>query len=146
MASPREDCQAVVDAFLPLARKLLTEHGEFFPFGAAMKPDGEITLVAAHDGREQPPSKDVIALLNSAFADSARNGEYKATAIFYDVRVGEDKKDAVAVSLDHREGYSVVAFFPYEIIDGVLINGEPIAQKGSADIFRPASPTERADC
>ena len=125
----------MVDAFLPLARKLLTDHGEFLPYGAAMKPDGEIALVAAYDGREQPPSKDVVALLKSAFADNARNGEYKATAIFYDVRVGDDKKDAVAVSLDHREGYSVIAFFPYEIIDGVLINGEPTAQKGAADIF-----------
>ncbi len=136
MASPKEECQAIVDAFLPLARKLLTEQGEFFPYGAAMKPDGEIVLVAAHDGREQPPSKGLIALLKRSFANSARTGEYKATAIFYDVRVGEDRKDAVAVALDHREGYSVIAFFPYEIANGTLINGTATAQKGAGGIFR----------
>jgi hypothetical protein len=135
MVSPKEECQSIVDAFLPLARKLLTEQGEFFPYGAAMKPDGEIVLVAAHDGRERPPSKDLIALLKGSFADSARTGEYKATAIFYDVRVGEDRKDAVAVALDHRDGYSVIAYFPYEVADGTLINGTPITQKGAADIF-----------
>lgn len=75
MASPKEECQAIVDAYLPLARKLLTEQGEFFPYGAAMKPDGEIVLVAAHDGLEQPPSKDLLALLKRSFANSARTGE-----------------------------------------------------------------------
>jgi hypothetical protein len=67
--------------------------------------------------------------------DGARSGEYIATATFYDVRIGKDKKDAIAVSLDHRDGYSVIAFFPYEIVDGTLINGVPTATKGAADIF-----------
>jgi hypothetical protein len=135
MASPKEECQALVDAFLPLARKLLTDQGEFLPYGAAMKPNGEIILVAAHDGRERPPSKDLIALLKNQFKDSARSGEYKATAIFYDVRIGLDRKDAVAAALDHQDRYSVIAFFPYEIVDGTLINGAPTASKGAAEIF-----------
>jgi hypothetical protein len=132
---PKDECQALVNAFLPLARKLLIDHGEFLPYGAAMRPTGEIVSVSALDGRERPPSKDLITLLKNSFASSARTGEYKATAIFYDVRIGEDKKDAVAVSLDHRDGYSVIVFFPYEVAAGILINGAPIAQMGVADIF-----------
>jgi hypothetical protein len=48
--------------FVPFAERMLRENGEFFPFGGALTVNGEVVSVAAYDGREQPPSDDVIAL------------------------------------------------------------------------------------
>jgi hypothetical protein len=49
----------------------------------------------------------------------------------------DKKSDAIAVSLNHRDDYSVTVFFPYETREGRLQFGEVFAQKGEADIFEP---------
>lgn len=72
---------------LPFAQQMLERHGEFIPYGGAMKPNGEIVSVAGYDGDEYPPSQDIIDLLKDAFRAAGRSGEYKATAIVFDVRV-----------------------------------------------------------
>jgi hypothetical protein len=46
--------------------------------------------------------------------------------------------DAIAVSLNHRDDYSVVVLFPYQLVDGELKFGETRAEKGKRDVF--ASP------
>lgn len=142
MGKAKAECEEVMNVVLPLAEQLLAKHGEFFPFGGIMKGNGEIAHVAGYDGREQPPSADVIKLLKDGFRSGAHSGEYKATALVYDVRVilpsSGQKSDAVAVALDHRDQYSVVVLFPYQIQNGAVIFGEPFAEKGEADVFDSA--------
>jgi hypothetical protein len=128
-----------MNAMLPFAEQMLTKHGEFFPFGGVMKADGAIAHVAGYDGRELPPSAEIIEVLKDGFRSGAGTGEYKATALVYEVRVvlpstGE-KADAVAVSLDHRDNYSVVVLFPYQLQSGKVVFGELFAEKGRADVF-----------
>jgi hypothetical protein len=104
-----------------------------------MRPDGQLESFGGYGGNERPEATDVIAWLKAAFIAAARNGEYKATAIVYDVRVklpsSGEKSDAIAVSLNHRDDYSVVLLFPYRIDSGKLSLGEPFPQTGEADIF-----------
>ena len=139
MVQPKGECDSLMNAVLPVAEKMLKEHGEFFPYGGAMRPTGEIVSVAGYDGREKPPSADIIRLLKTSFRQSAQDREYKATAIVYDVRIVPPqtgiKSDAIAVALEHRDDYSVVVFFPYRIARGELIFGETFAQKGGDDVF-----------
>ncbi len=141
MQGTKADCESLMNAVLPFAESTLLKHGEFFPFGGALTANGQIARVGVYDGREQPPSNDVILLLKQAFLQGAKCGEYKATALVYDVRVtlpsSDKKSDAIAVSLNHRDDYSVIIFFPYEIKEGRLQFGEVFAQKGEADIFEP---------
>ncbi|MEJ0037682.1 MAG: hypothetical protein WDO68_16680 [Gammaproteobacteria bacterium] len=129
-----------MNTVVPFAEKMLSEHSEFFPYGAAMKPDGEIVSVAGYDGREQPPSQEIIDLLNAELRKDAALGLYKATAVVYDVRVvppgSKTKSDAIAVALDHRDDYSVVVLFPYSISNGTPDIGAPFAEKGEHKIFR----------
>ena len=124
---------------LPFAQQMLERHGEFIPYGGAMKPNGEIVSVAGYDGDEFPPSQDIIDLLKDAFRAAGRSGEYKATAIVFDVRVippgSEEKTDAVAVALDHKESYSVVVLFPYLLNNGAVEFGQVFAEAGENDIF-----------
>lgn len=139
MSNPKADCEALMNSVLPFAEQMLTTHGEFIPFGGAMRPDGQLVSIAGYDGNEHPKSVDVISLMKDGLIAAARKGEYKATAIIYDVRVklpsAEEKSDAIAVSLNHRDNYSVIVLFPYKIDNGKLILGTDFAQKGEADIF-----------
>jgi len=140
MLDAKADCEALMNAAEPLVEQLLTEHGEFFPFGVVMTDFDECTMVGGYDGREQPPSTEVIALIKQGFVRRARRGQLKATALVYDVRVvvpatGE-KSDAVAFALDHRNNYSVVVFIPYKLEAGAPVFAEAFAQKGEGDIFR----------
>ena len=140
MASAKEDCEAVMNAFVPFAQQMLSQHGEFLPFGGAMTPGGETVAVAGYDGNERPPSMDVIRQLKRAFVAAAKQGQYMATALIYDVRVvvpkSGQKSDAIAVALDHRDDYSVVVYIPYTLEAGEPAYGEVFGQKGENDIFR----------
>jgi len=139
MTSAKSDAETLMNTVLPFAEKMLSEHSEFFPYGAAMKPDGEIVSVAGYDGHEQPPSQEIIDLLNTELRKDAALGLYKATAVVYDVRVvppgSKAKSDAIAVALEHRDDYSVVVLFPYSISNGTLDIGAPFAEKGTRKIF-----------
>ncbi|MEP5763209.1 MAG: hypothetical protein ABJ308_01380 [Halieaceae bacterium] len=139
MQEGKEESQELMDAVLPLAEKLLSEHGEFFPYGGAMTPDGKIVSVAAYDGDEHPPSSEIIDMLHKAFHAAAKNKEYKATALVYDVRVqlaNGDPSDALAIELDHESGYSVVVLLPYTLSAGQLQYGEISAQAGEGNVFQ----------
>jgi hypothetical protein len=128
-----------MNSVLPFVEQMLTTHEEFIPFGCAMRPGGQLVSIAGYDGNEHAKSVDVIALVKEGFVAAARKGEYKATAIVYDVRIqlpsAEEKSDAIAVSLNHRDNYSIIVLFPYKIDAGKLILGAAVAQPGEGDIF-----------
>jgi hypothetical protein len=128
MAHP--DLDELLNALLPLARTMLAKHGEFYPYGSAMKANGEIVAVAAYDGDETPPSQPLIDILCREFRDQAREGAIRAAGVCYDVRTippGQgEKTDAICCDLEHCSGQSIATFLPYkkgssgEIIYGVI--------------------------
>jgi len=137
--TPREQCERLLDSILPLAEKMLKEHGEFYPFGATLKSDGTEAMVAASDDKDRPPSQPLIDLLRSGFKSAAAKRDVIATALAYDVRVtapgSRSKTDAVAVELDHRDGYSVIVYFPYVLKSGAVSFGQAFANAGAKSIF-----------
>ena len=139
MPSPKAQCEQLLNAVLPIAKKLLSSYGEFYPFGASMRPDGAITQNAAYDGRQHPPSQPLLDLLHGAYVAEAKSGAIIASAIVYDVRTippgRTEKTDAIAVELDHRDNYSIVVFVPYVVEDGTRQFLEPFATKGNFGIF-----------
>jgi hypothetical protein len=139
MRDPKADCEALLSSVLPFAEQMLATYGEFIPFGGAMRPNGQVVSIAGHDGNEHPRSADIIALMKESFVASARGREYLATAIVYDVRVTlpsmEERSDAIAVALDHRDDYSIIVLFPYKIDAGKLSLGAAFVQHGEANIF-----------
>jgi len=139
MSSAKEDCEALINAVTPFAEHMLELYGEFLPFGGAMKPDNEIVSIGATTGNEQSKPVDLIQLLKQGFRRDAESGKFKATALVYDSLFTPDstgvKTDAIAISLNHREHYSVLVFIPYEISDGKVSTRPALASKGEADIF-----------
>ena len=140
----KDDCNRLLNSAVPFAEKMLNEHREFLPFGAKMLVDGEIVSVGAYSGEEHPPSKDLIDILQDAFKSDAGYDTLLATAMVYDVWVtspGSDQKsDAIAVDLDHRDNYSVKVFFPYTTSDMEIILGEPFGSIGDYAIFPSPNP------
>jgi len=131
--SPKAESEALMNAALPFAEQMLEAHGEFLPYGQAMDKAGKFIQIGASDGREHPPSKDLVQILRNAFREGAKARKYKATALVYDVRISLPstgaKSDAIAVSLNHQDSYAAVVFFAYRIAEGKVIMGEVFAQQ-----------------
>jgi hypothetical protein len=140
MAHP--DLNQLLNSLLPFAERMLAEHGEFFPFGRTMKPDGEIAAAGAYDGDEHPPSQSVIDLLTQAFRQEARNGELRAAGICHDVRTippGQSEKcDAICASMEHQSGEAVNVFVPYQKTGkGDIQYGQIFATGRTSQFFAP---------
>jgi len=138
---PKEELEELMNARLPFAQKMLSEHGEFYPYGGAINSSGDVVAIAAYDGDEHPPSQKLIDLLVELFRVEAKAGTYRATAIIFDVRVippkSGQKTDAIRIDLDHVDDLSLTLFLPYRIMEkGEVVYGEMFAQAGSAKIFK----------
>lgn len=125
----------------PWLKKMLIHYGEFSPFGGYMKPDGAIVHVGAFDDQtEHPKSKDLIYILRSSFRELACANECKAVAVVFNVAVtlpkSDRKSDVIQACIEHKDGYSVEVFFPYQVIEGKIVYGESSAQPGKHEIFR----------
>lgn len=143
MPEAKEDCERVINYGLPLAEQLLLQHGEFLPFGIAMRPNSEIVCLGAVDSRSyQPVSTSQTELMHSlrnAFIAGARRQEYITTALFYEARItfpgGAEPKDAVIISVHHRDGYAATVLFPYSLDGGDVLFESPHAQAADFDVF-----------
>ncbi len=133
----REEAQLLVDDLLPFARRMLGEHGEFWPFGGTLGPDGSITHVGAQTELMRDASPGELAeLLEGAFRSDAAQGKIRAAAIVLDVTV-RSRGDAAAilVRIDHADGFAASVYFPYAIADGEVTTGPPFATEGEPFAF-----------
>ncbi|MBS1994653.1 MAG: hypothetical protein JSS86_00025 [Cyanobacteria bacterium SZAS LIN-2] len=135
----KAESEMLMNAALPFAEKTLRAHGEFYPYAYTLSNDHSIAMVAGYDGREHPPSQDIIDLLKIGLRSDAAALKIRASAIIYDVRIRDPangvKSDAIAVALDHADHYSVVVIFPYTLMGGQLNLLAPFSQQGASDIF-----------
>jgi hypothetical protein len=134
----------MLEFLVEFAKLMLTQEGEFFPFGAGMKNDGDMTSLGADTGHDRATSRDLIALLHSYLVERASAGEIKASGICMDVRVeppgSSAKTDAICVELEHRAGETVHVFVPYVIHSpGEVSYGEVFATPGEQVIFLPVA-------
>ena len=140
----KEECECLIDEFLPFARQMLGEHGEFNPFGGYMRNDGTIVHASGHVTHiETPSATSVLAVLQSSFRTLANEGACKCTAIVFDVLVklpeNHMKVDAIQINLDHKDGFSKEVLFPYTISNNGQVEYLPIfAQKGENNVFASA--------
>ena len=100
--------------------------------------NGSSSFTAAAAENEYPNSQKVIDGLISAHRILAENNEIKISGIAYNAAVTVDgtKSDAILVSLEHRDGYSVIAGLPYSFgIFKKIKYGEIFAQSGNHSVF-----------
>lgn len=97
---------------LPFAKQMLAAQGEFFPYAVAIDHDGREQMIGGHPGREQPPSADVLSILYDALR--ARANAQRAAAVVADVKLTEQRRDAIQVVLEHWDGVALAVYLPYQ--------------------------------
>jgi hypothetical protein len=99
------------------AKALLAKNGEFFPVGGALTAQSEFRPITAYDGRENPPSSDLMQMLWDGMRTEAAAGKIRACGVCADVRIptvdDSGKTDAIAVLLEHCETAPINVFVPY---------------------------------
>ncbi len=111
------EANEIFNAAREFAELMLKTDGEFIPFGVSVSPDGTVSMVAGDIGLEQPPSQEVINLLQSSFIDSLSNSNLLAAGVCLDVRIippGQaEKSDAICVRVAHSNGEAMEVYVPY---------------------------------
>lgn len=136
---PKEECEELLNALLPFAVNRLKKYGEFYPFGAVMQNNNKIILTAVDADDSLPDLKEAINRLTKIHNDQAGKGEIKASGICWNATVSLEngkQTNAIIISLEHRENYSVLVGQPYRIGLFRKLNLNAIfAQDGKHDIF-----------
>ena len=136
---PKEECEELLNALLPFAVNQLKKYSEFYPFGAVMQNNNEIILTAFDADDSLPDLKEAINRLTKIHNDQAGKGEIKASGICWNATVSLEngkQTNAIIISLEHRENYSVLVGQPYRIGLFRKLNLNAIfAQDGKHDIF-----------
>jgi hypothetical protein len=146
VTTPKGECDVLMNVVVPFARRMLSEHHAFFPFGATMSPSGAVSRTEAPKG--DPSLSELVVIIEQGFVDGGQRGLYKATALVLDVKTvppgKKEKQNAVEVRLDHRDDYSVRVVFPYSYsLSGELVFASPFAVPGDKLIFAPAAESKR---
>lgn len=139
----RADLEELMNMLVPFAQQMLGKSGEYYPFGASMRPDGQVVQNAAHTGNEHPPSQELIDMLIGVFRHEAAAGQLRAMGICYDVRItppgSTEKSDAICVQLEHMDGEAIKIYVPDKKgWFGKVKYADLFASKGQQDIFRDA--------
>ncbi len=138
-SNQQRQVERLMNAGLPFAEKMLSEHGEFMPFGAVMLPEGKIQTVGADDGGVASSAEELYEALVRGLKQGAVDGSYRATATFVNVRMRNpadgETIEALHVALEHESGYCVDVFYPL-IRDGETAGlGESFAGRRVGTFF-----------
>lgn len=135
-AEAQADMDNMLEAALPFAQQMLAKHGEFYPYALSMSAGGEVAMVAADIGTENPASSDLLASLYEGFASRAQ--ELRAAAIVSDVKL-RSGEDAIRVEVEHREGAALAVVVPYKKRGRNLTYGNLAALPGERRVWRTTS-------
>ena len=138
--TPKEECEVLLDPLLNAAESLLKKNGEFYPIGAVMRSDGEIVFTAVMEQNDHPDSDTVIASLTELHKVQAEQNEIKASGIAWDAVIQNaagERQDAIMVSMEHKDAYTVVVGKPYKKgLFKKIVFGQIFAQHGKNDIWK----------
>lgn len=142
--TPKERCERLLEAVLPFAEQTLNKYGEFYPFGACLGQDGQISLLQPDTGTERPEPDELVALAKNSFRRLAAENTITTSAVVVNMRLrklGKDDVDAIAVMLDDREDYSIIMYYPYskeERLTKRFRFEAPLTQAGENAVFQDA--------
>jgi hypothetical protein len=137
---PKQDAEALINAVLPVAEKMLRKYGEFYPYGGYLRTDRTIGLLGVADpDSDYPKSKDVLFVLRDSLREMAERRECIAGAVVFDVKIvpsrADQESDAIQANIDHQDGSSVEVFFPYQLFNVEITYGKTFAQQGKCELF-----------
>ena len=139
MAEPTDEIQEILNFLLPYAEQMLSQHGEFYPYAAALGADGDLNAVATDVDDDSPDVSEVLLALHQGLRERAAEGAIRASGIAADVTLTDpdsgETTDAVQVELDHAEAEPVDVYVPYESAEGGIKFGDLVAAEGREPVF-----------
>ncbi|GAB6968566.1 hypothetical protein JCM25156A_26040 [Komagataeibacter kakiaceti JCM 25156] len=139
LAAPERDFTELAHTLLPEAETLLAAQGVFAPFGAVMDPQGGIMRVAPPHTSADPTAQ--LAQVRAALRHSVRTRPQRAAAVIANCTVilpgGKKATQAAVVMCAYRDGSSAQIAYPYTLVNGRVMFGQPAWDEGEQDIFLP---------
>ena len=145
MTTPAEQMDALLDALVGFAKRMLEERRAFYPFAAEVTAAGTLQMVTADLDADRPSSEVVLESLEARLRTAATAGEVQAAGVCADVRVapvpGEPEGEAIRVDIEHALADPVRVFVRYEVdLSGRLAYGDPVAEPGRRRVFPGGGP------
>lgn len=116
-ASP-EQLHEMLMYCINFARTMLTNAGDFYPFGATLSFEGAVAAVGGYNGEEKPKPQEIYQLLNDGFTVGAREGKFRGVALAANVNIPAQyspaSPDGLRVHLESH-GYSRFMYVPYRL-------------------------------
>jgi hypothetical protein len=136
----QQDVRLLVDTSLAVARKTLSEQGDFHPFAFFMKADGGLQRLTPKADAALPEPEAMLQLLQQSFRERAAAGECRAVAVVADVVIalpgGSGQSDALQIGLEHRSGWCRNFFYPFEKSpEGEIRFQKPISGHRAGAVF-----------
>jgi hypothetical protein len=139
MAEATEEIQELLNFLLPYAERMLGQHGEFYPYAAAIDSTGSIEPIGPAVESDDPDVGDILVALHADLREQAAEGAIRASGIAADVTITDpdsgETTDAVQVELDHAEGAALDVYVPYERAGPDVTFGELVAAQGREPVF-----------
>ncbi len=135
--APPDHMRALLSVLLPFARDAIAEHGDVYPFGAAMLPDGELQAAATWRGTGTPGAEDVLGAVRAGLRRRAARDELLATGVVAGVQIeGADGYElGIRVELEHRDAEPVTWVVPYRFDDERYEEGTPFTGAGERHMW-----------
>lgn len=117
-----KDVQDFINEARNFSDKMLTEEGEFLPFGFQIDNNGKLTYVGVDEGDNEIQSKYIIDTLDNSLGKDLEDGLIRSYCIAFDTRLQNnlypDKIDALILHIKHKDKTELIRFFfPYEIVN-----------------------------
>ena len=74
MAEPTDEIQELLNFLLPYAERMLSQHGEFYPYAAALGSDGELNAVGTDLDDDSPDVGELLLALHQGLREQAHPG------------------------------------------------------------------------
>lgn len=130
---------ALLDALVGFAKRMLVARSAFYPFGAQVTVDGRVRMVTADIDEASPETGAVVAALDDRLRGDAAAGEIRGAGLCVDVRLEPADgraTDAIRVDVEHAGADPVRVFLPYVVeAPGRVVFGELVAEPGRAHVF-----------
>ncbi|WP_026508959.1 hypothetical protein [Butyrivibrio sp. MC2013] len=116
--SAKDECEVLLGSILPFVQELLQKYKEFYPVGAVMDNDGNISFTSCKEESEHPESQFIIDALTQIHKNKAEKQLIKASAIAWNAVIQDENGnnvDSIVVSLEHKDDYKVKIFERYKM-------------------------------
>jgi hypothetical protein len=130
-----EEIQELLNFLLPHAERMLNQHGEFYPYAAAVDSEGDLAPVPPAVESEDPDVGDILVALHSELRGQAAEGSIRASGIAADVTLTDPDSGEVTAAVQVE---LVDIYVPYETKPEGVAFGELVAAQGREPVFADA--------